>query len=68
MTNSTRDEPHILDFRQELALRPAELPALDFQPADPMDVQTAREAVTRMRIERMAEGYSLERERDGRPL
>jgi hypothetical protein len=68
VTNSTRDEPHILDFRQELALRPAELPALDFQPADPMDVQHIREVITRKRIERMAEGYRLERERDGRPL
>lgn len=46
----------------------AEPRALEFQPADPMDVQNAREAVTRMRIERMAEGYRRERERDGRTL
>ena len=39
---------------------------LEFQPADPMDVQNAREAITRMRIERMAEGFKRERERDGR--
>lgn len=43
-------------------------PEPEFLPADPMDVKTAREAVTHMRIERMAEGYHKERERDGRPL
>jgi len=43
-------------------------PEPEFLPADPMDVQTAREAVARKRIERMAEGYRRERERDGRPL
>lgn len=43
-------------------------PEPEFQPADPMDVQNIREVITRKRIERMAEGYRRERERDGRPL
>jgi hypothetical protein len=59
----------LIDLRHlDLRHLDAPKPEPDFQPADPMDVQTAREAVTRMRIERMAEGYRLERERDGRPL
>lgn len=37
-------------------------PEPDFLPADPMDVQQAREVITRMRIERMADGYRRERE------
>lgn len=43
-------------------------PEPEFQPADPMDVQHIREVITRKRLERMAEGYRRDRERDGRPL
>lgn len=50
---------HTLIDLRHLDAKPSEL---EFLPADPMDVQQAREVITRMRIERMAEGYKRERE------
>ncbi|MGN6383674.1 MAG: hypothetical protein ACTHMK_13810 [Dyella sp.] len=39
----------------------------EFLPADPMAVQQAREVITRMRLERMAEGFRRSREEQGKP-
>lgn len=52
----------IIDFRHLDAPKPSP----EFQPADPMDIQNAREYITRLRLERYAEGFRRERETDGR--
>ena len=56
-----------VDLRHLDAPRRAYTTVPDFQPADPMDVQQAREVIPRMRLERLAQGFREQRERDGRP-
>ncbi len=40
----------VIDFRQELALRPAELPGLNFEQPDAQDVQDAKEQLAKLRL------------------
>lgn len=52
----------LIDLRTHDATERGDKPAPDFQPADAMDVQNAREVITRMRIKRLADGFRRERE------
>lgn len=54
----------LIDLRAHDAKERGNKPEPDFQPADAMDVQNAREVVTRMQLERLA--AESQREREGR--
>lgn len=49
MNGHTNDRP-MIDFRQELSLRPGELPGLDFEQPDPQAVQDAKEQMVKLRL------------------